>query len=114
MSWIKRYTANCKSIGDHPVSAAALLNTFVIGALGSFKVGFIAYVAILGTWRILTCRMPTCRDLTLYIVGVIGVLAAMSWLEWADGRTDFTKPLVASVVALCVGLLWVWGWIRRE
>ena len=113
MSWLKHCTETCRSVGDHPVSAVVLLNTFLIGALGSFKAGFIAYVVILGAWRILTCRMPTCRDLTLYIVGAVGVSAAFSWLEWADGRTDITRTLIGSVFALCLVLLWVWDGRNR-
>ena len=99
-------------IGDYLEVGVASFASFLIGSIVSLVWGLFAFILILAMWRMLmwrmlTWRMVSCRLVILYLFGVAVVSAALSWLEWADGRTDFISALVWSVIALCFGLLWV-------
>jgi hypothetical protein len=102
-SVIKRF----QRIGDYLEVGVASFATFLIGSIVSLVWNLFAFILILAMWRMLTLRMVSCRLVILYLFGVAVVSAALSWLEWADGRTEFISALVWSVVALYSGLSWV-------
>lgn len=95
---IKRF----QRIGDYLEVGVASFATFLIGSIVSLVWGLFAFILILAMWRMVSCRL-----VILYLFGVAVVSAALSWLEWADGRTEFISALVWSVVALYSGLSWV-------
>lgn len=100
-------TKRFQRIGDYLVVVVALLSTFLGGSIFSLKWGFFAFILILLMSGMLKWRMLSYRLVNLYMFGVMAVSAVLSWLEWADGRTDFINPLGWSVIALVFGLLWV-------